>query len=415
VRIDLRGILRPHTPADFVRRHWTKRALHIRGTPSKFRSLDFGRHALGGLAASPVAPEIIAQHHDVDGRPRGVIIDPPQAEPLFRAGMTICFQGLDRVHPGIARGAAAFKLGLNYPDRVAVNANWSPDGAGYGLHFDCHQTFVLQLEGEKRWHFAPTPLLPFPPRSLSFGDPELVTAFRRDYPWARLATPDETRMIERVLRPGDVLYLPAGTCHRTDARGSSLSLTVSCWRTNVLELLWQDLTSRLMRHESWRQPLPAFTRSARGGTMFPPAARDFLDARLRDLRAIVNGWTPADLALTFFSSVGDADVPAPPINSPAPIRRADRFEVPSPIVCVPATGSGSDGRVHVFAASVRLSVPATARPFLQRLAHRRRFRADEALRWSGSRSRLPWAQARDALEVLLSRGLIRRRPGRPRQ
>lgn len=412
MRIDLRRILRPHTPEAFVRRYWTTRALHIRGTPAKFRSLEFGRHALGALAAGPVAPEIIAQHHDVDGRPRGVIIDPPLAEPLFRAGMTICFQGLDRLHPGIARGAAAIKLGLNYPDRVAVNANWSPDGAGYGLHFDCHQTFVLQLEGEKRWRFAPAPLLPFPPRSLSFGDPELVTAFRRDYPWARLVMPDETRMIERVLRPGDVLYLPAGTCHRTDARGSSLSLTVSCWRTSVLELLWQDLTSRLTRRESWRRPVPAFTRSGAGGTTFPPAATDFLAARLRDLRTIVNGWTPADLALTFFSSVGDAAPPAAPIDSPTPIRRFDRFEVPSPIVCVPATGAGAGGRVHVFAAGLRLSVPPTARPFLQQLARRRRFRADEALRWSGSRGRLPWPQVREGLAVLLSRGLIRRRRGR---
>ena len=414
VRIDLRQILRPHTPEAFVRRYWTKRALHIRGTPSKFRSLEFGRHTLAGLATGTVTPEIIAQHHDVDGRPRGVVIDPPLAEPLFHAGMTICFQGLDRVHPGIARGAAAIKRGLNYPDRVAVNANWSPDGAGYGLHFDCHQTFVLQLEGEKRWHFSPAPLLPFPPRSLSFGDRELVTAFRRDYPWARLRAPDESRMIERVLRPGDVLYLPAGTCHRTDARGSSLSLTASCWRTSALELLWRDLTSRLARQEGWRRPVPAFTRAGSGGSTFPPAAKDFLAARLRDLRTIVNGWTPADLALTFFSSVADADVPASPPDSPTPIRRADRFEVPSPIVCVAATGAGADGRVHVFAASVRLSVPSTARPFLQQLARRRRFRADEALRWSGARSRLPWAQVREALAVLLGRGLIRRWPRRRR-
>jgi hypothetical protein len=27
----------------------------------------------------------------------------------------------------------------------------------------------------------------------------------------------------------DLLYLPAGTAHQTDARGHSLSLTVACW------------------------------------------------------------------------------------------------------------------------------------------------------------------------------------------
>lgn len=412
MRIDLRGLLHPHTPESFIRRYWTRRVLHIRGAPSKLRALDFDRRALAALSGGTVAPEIIAQHHDIDGRPRGVVIEPAQAEPLFRAGMTICFQGLDRLHPGIARGAAAIKQGLHYPDRVAVNANWSPDGSGYGLHFDCHQTFIFQLEGAKRWHYAPVPLVPFPPRSLSLGDPELVAAFRRDYPWARLRMPDERRMIERVLRPGDVLYLPAGTCHRTDARGSSLSLTVSCWRTSALELLWQDLTARLTRRESWRRPLPAFTRSGRGAATLPREAEDFLAARLRDLRTLVNGWTPADLAPTFFSDVGDANGAAPSRNAPRPIRRADRFEVPSPIVCVPARGPRARGRVHVLAAGARLSVPATARAFLERLARRRRFRADEARRWHGAGVALSWAEVREALAVLLSRGLIRRRPGR---
>jgi ribosomal protein L16 Arg81 hydroxylase len=406
VGIDLRGILRPHSPEGFVQRYWTKRTLYIRGTSSKFRALGFGQSALAGLAAGTVTPEIIAQHHDVAGLPRGVVIEAPQAEPLYRAGMTICFQSLDQLHPALARAAAAIKLGLNYPDRVAVNANWSPDGAGYGLHFDCHQTFVLQLEGAKRWRFASAPLVPFPPRSLSFGDPESVRAFRRDYPWARLARPDETRMIERVLRPGDVLYLPAGTVHRTSARGSSLSLTVSCWRTSMLDLLWQDLTSRLGGREDWRQPVPVFTPSGSGRTAFPPATADFLAERLGDLRRIVNGWTPADLAPTFFSSVSDGLMPTTPTDSPGPVRRGDRFDVPAPVVCVPA--AGADGRLHVFTAGIRLSMPLTAGPFLRRLARRRRFQAVEATRWSGSRSRLPWPEVREALAVLLRRGLIRR-------
>jgi hypothetical protein len=244
---------------------------------------------------------------------------------------------------------------------------------------------------------------------LSFGDRELVAAFRRDYPWARLTMPDERHMIERVLHPGDVLYLPAGTCHRTEARGSSLSLTVSCWRTSVLELVWQELTSRLGDQESWRRPVPAFTRSGAERSTFPREAATFLDARLRDLRTLVNGWTPADLALTFFSSVGDAGLTAEPVASPTAIRRSDRFEVSSPIVCVPATGRGA-ARIHVIAGRVRLSVPSTARPLLEQLARRRRFQAAEALRWSGARGASAWPEVREALTVLRSRGVIRLRP-----
>jgi hypothetical protein len=59
-----------------------------------------------------------------------------------------------------------------------------------------------------------------------------------------------------------------------------------------------------------------------------------------------------------------------------------------------------------------VSAPASAAPFLARLARRRRFRAEDARGWSGARARLPWPEAREALELLLSRGIIRREPTR---
>jgi hypothetical protein len=52
-----------------------------------------------------------------------------------------------------------------------------------------------------------------------------------------------------------VLYLPPGTAHRTDARGSSLSLAVVCWQTTVLDLVWQHLAPALRKHAAWRQPV----------------------------------------------------------------------------------------------------------------------------------------------------------------
>jgi ribosomal protein L16 Arg81 hydroxylase len=407
VAIDLTRILRPLTPETFVARHWTRRPVHIRGTPARFRALRFGQPSLRALCAGPAPPEVIAQHHDIDGVPRRVSVDPRLAEPLYRAGMTLCFERLEQLHPPLARCAAAFKLGLHYPDTVAVNAYWSPHGAGFGLHFDCHQTFILQIEGEKRWRHSAAPLVEFPPTNLAFGDPAAVAAFRRDYPWARLQPPAERTLVERILRPGDVLYLPAGTAHRTDARGHSLSLTVACWRTSVLELLWQHLARAVRPAAAWRQPLPAFTRRRPGPRPLPPATAAFLAARLADLRAMVNGWTPDDLAATLFSSVSDLPLVEPLPAQPAPVRRSDRFEVPTPITCVETGGD----TVLVFAGGARLSVPATGRTFLQRLAGRRRFRARDASTWTDGSRPLPWSEVRAALDTLLGRGVIRRRPG----
>lgn len=405
---DLTHILRPLDPDAFIARHWARRPLHVRGTPAKFRPLGFGAPSLRALCAGPTPPEVVAQHHDIDGVPRGVVVEARLAEPLFRAGMTLCFERLEQFHPGLARCAAAFKLGLHYPDTIAVNAYWSPDGAGFGLHFDCHQTFILQLEGEKRWRHSAAPLVPFPPGNLPFGDPDAVAAFRRDYPWAEVEPPLERNLVERVLRPGDVLYLPAGTAHRTDARGRSLSLSIACWRTSFLELLWQQLSSTLRGDVAWRQPPPVFRRRPVGAAPFPRATEDFIAARLSELRDMVTHWTPADFARTFFSSVGELPFPEPPAGRSAPIRRTDRFEVPMPITCVAA----GDGTVSVFAGNARLALPATARFFVERLAHRRLFSADDALTWTEGTGRLSWAEVREALHALLGRGVIHRRPRR---
>jgi ribosomal protein L16 Arg81 hydroxylase len=411
-KIDLRHILAPVAPDAFIERHWAARPLHIPGRPAKFRALAFDAGALRALWAGLRPPDITAQYQDTTGAPRSLAVEPALVEPLFRSGMTLCFAGLDELHPGLARCAAAVKLGLHYADRVAVNAYWSPDGAGFATHFDCHQTFIVQLEGEKRWRYSAAPLVAFPPRNLSFGDPDAVAAFRRDFPWARFTLPDEEALVEQVLRPGDVLYLPAGTCHRTDARGASLSLTVACWRTSFLELLWQQLAGTVREHAAWRRPPPVFTRPGPGRAPLPSAAEQFIAARLAELRDLVNGWTPGHFARTLLASISDVNPPDAPVAPPSVIRRRDRFDVPAAITCV----AEDDGEsVFVFAGPVRLAVPSTAHGFVLQLARRRRFRAEDARRWSGTSRPLGWAETREALEVLLSRGLIRRAPPRRRR
>lgn len=406
--VDLRHLLHPVTPESFVRKHWAARSLYIPGKPSKFRALGFGSKALRALWSGPTPPPLIkAQYFDAAGLHRELDITPALIDPLFQAGMTICFASLHRGHPGLARLLSEVKLGLNFPDRVVVNGYWSPDGAGFGLHFDMFPTFIIQLEGSKRWRYSAEPLVEFPPQNLLLGDAREVASFRRENPWARFKIPDEATLLDQVLRPGDVLYLPPGALHRTYADGVSLGLAVVCAPTNVLDLIWLHLSQTMRKHPAWRQPVPVFTSRPPHEPPFPPDTERFLSERFRELGHLVRGWTPGTLANSYFTAVSSFELPEAPAEPASPIRRNQRFEVPAPVTCV-VTEDGEERALHVFAGNKRLSMPLTAQSFVRRLARRRSFRAEEAMAWSGSRSRLVWGEVREALEVLLERGVIRR-------
>jgi lysine-specific demethylase/histidyl-hydroxylase NO66 len=134
---------------------------------------------------------------------------------LFADGSTIVLQALHRFWPPLIEFGSALSAELGHP--VQINAYITPASSqGFSAHYDVHDVFVIQVHGAKRWRIhAPV-----------FVDP------LRDQPWndyrrlveARAAEPP---LIDTVLRPGDVLYLPRGYLHAATALGdSSAHLTV---------------------------------------------------------------------------------------------------------------------------------------------------------------------------------------------
>lgn len=91
---------------------------------------------------------------------------------------------------------------------------------GFAPHFDDVDVFVLQLEGRKRWQvYKPLPgsILP--------------RASSRDFSPHEIGSP----ILEVVLEPGDLLYLPRGTIHQAQSLPDhhSLHLTVSANQRNT--------------------------------------------------------------------------------------------------------------------------------------------------------------------------------------
>jgi lysine-specific demethylase/histidyl-hydroxylase NO66 len=154
---------------------------------------------------------------------------------LFADGSTMVLQALHRTWPPILSLCQQLAAELGHP--VQANAYTTPpQNQGFGDHYDVHDVFVLQLEGEKRW-LIHEPVLPAPLRDQPWTD-------RRGAVERRAAEP---AVIDAVLRPGDCLYLPRGFLHAAQALGgisTHLTIGVHVW---TLYALAEKLLERSVR------------------------------------------------------------------------------------------------------------------------------------------------------------------------
>lgn len=162
----------------------------------------------------------------------------------FADGATIVLQGLHRLWPPLIDFTARLVADLGHP--VQINAYITPpQSQGFADHYDTHDVFVIAVAGRKRWRIRP-PIIERP---------------AADDPWTDHA--DEVRaaaaqppIIDTVLEPGDVLYLPRGYLHAATAEGGVCAhLTVGIHpitRRSIAELLLADID----REPTLRTALP---------------------------------------------------------------------------------------------------------------------------------------------------------------
>ncbi len=167
---------------------------------------------------------------------------------LFADGATIVLQGVHRTWDPVLRFAQDLAAELGHPTQV--NAYVTPaQNTGFSDHYDVHDVFVLQVEGEKRWRIRP-PVHPSP---------------LRDEPWNDRRAAVETAaaadpLIEATLRPGDCLYLPRGYLHAATAVGdvsTHLTIGVHPWtRRHLVDELVTQAVRRASTDERVRTALP---------------------------------------------------------------------------------------------------------------------------------------------------------------
>src|SRR5688572_8535373 len=171
-------------------------------------------------------------------------VNPAKVKALLDLGASLIANHLQGVCPEVA--AVAQMLEREFAARVAANVYCSFKGVqAFQTHFDLHDVFAVQAEGEKCWRVyearADTPVTPLPP-----GDEveKWLTASR-----GRL-------LFEANMKPGDILYLPRGQYH--DAlTGAQASLHISFGVSPATGLtLFKLLENAASLESSFRAYLP---------------------------------------------------------------------------------------------------------------------------------------------------------------
>jgi hypothetical protein len=292
------NLVAPVALDEFLATYFGRKELHSSGHEGRFadwftwRELDWlleSQRWDGPLSNAAEHPRLRLSHRRqslplfVAPDPRGQRprLDVPAFYRRFREGATIVVNGADELSPRVREVAEA--LAATFGCHVTANLYASAGhDEGFGLHWDEHDVFVVQVTGTKEW--------------------ALHGQTRKNPLSKREVVPPPTGAPLRVatMTPGDCLYLPKGYWHNVAGKDEpSLHLTFSVYNpTGVTFLRW--LVDELSREEFFRADLPRFG-GAKDGARWAEALRDRLLTRLG-----------AGSVLSEFFSRNDSTLPARP-------------------------------------------------------------------------------------------------------
>lgn len=184
-------------------------------------------------SGSPVSPdEFTFANGTID---RGAVLD------NFRDGATIILPQLHFADGRLYNFCLALETAFGA--RVQTNVYLTPPEAhGFGVHYDNHDVFVIQISGAKQWEI--------------YGDrdglPFRGEGFRKGV--------DDTGELKEtfVLEAGQCLYVPRGTSHRAPNHGTepSLHITVGILVQTWAEFMLEAVAEASLRIPEMRHSLP---------------------------------------------------------------------------------------------------------------------------------------------------------------
>ncbi|MFH5923258.1 cupin domain-containing protein [Roseomonas xinghualingensis] len=369
----LADLLAPMDQARFFAEFHDKQPLHIRGGAAKFAQvlswsvidrLLNQTHIWSSqslklqMDTQPVPPEAYCIR--ATGRDNTPVMQPhaPRIQEWAAKGASIVLNDVDSLTPGLASVSQALEgAGLG---RAQANVYISFQAhKAFPSHFDTHDVWAVQVEGEKTWNIwsgrADYPI-PHPAfRSLGQAHHERARGTLRE---------------KVLLKAGDLLYLPRGWYHDALAEGpASVHVAYGVHAPIGLDLA-NILVERTIQDPLFRQPLPRqdgtpaaqfalTTRAAQLGQRLAEYARDpqvlqVLARHIAESRYPRGGTNL--LAARGMAPAGDGPAPAEAagifrILSPGarPVRRGAEWVLRTETTAIPLTPPEAEAATWLFA------------------------------------------------------------------
>lgn len=221
---------------EFLQTTWQRKPRLIRGAFSAFQDL-VEPEILAGLALEDGVDSRVIENHNNQWQ---VTHGPFESYDAFgEEGWTLLVQSVNEWIPEVQQLIAPFRF---LPDwRIDdVMISFATEHGGVGPHLDQYDVFIIQGAGKRHWQVGErvqqaTEFCPHPDLK------QLKDSFEA--------------VIDAVLEPGDMLYIPAGCPHNGIALEPSLNYSVGFRAPNTAELSAAvgDTLSQIEQH-----PLPRF-------------------------------------------------------------------------------------------------------------------------------------------------------------
>ncbi|TMP71619.1 50S ribosomal protein L16 arginine hydroxylase [Pseudoalteromonas sp. S1609] len=201
----------------FLNQYWQKKPLLIKRGFNDFKD-PLDANELAGLAMEDsIESRIITNHNQQWQSHQGPFED---FEILTDEHATLLVQAVDHWHPEAAQLLEPFRFIPNWRiDDLMIS--YSTPGGGVGPHLDQYDVFIIQGEGKRHWRVG------LPDASLKqFAQNKSL-----------LQVEAFTAVIDCVLEPGDILYIPPGCPHEGYAIENALNYSVGFRAPNQQDLL----------------------------------------------------------------------------------------------------------------------------------------------------------------------------------
>lgn len=255
-------LIAPLSTEEFLKDYYGKRPLHHLAKDSDLRGL-FGWNKLNELLGLPShwseanlqliinGVPVVGDHYLDNVQTLGGAVrraNPAKVDVFLQMGASLLAGAVHEISPEVRALAAC--LSEQFAGRTEANVYCSFKGIqAFRSHFDVHEVFAIQCEGEKMWNLyenrANAP----------------VEGPRNETARAAIDAGKGRVAMQVRMRPGDMLYIPRGFCHDALATGGeSLHVTFSVTPLDG-RVLFRMLEEEAILDPAFREYLP----DARGG------------------------------------------------------------------------------------------------------------------------------------------------------